>query len=762
MSTSHSHFKSLALTSAALAAVAAGTARAGEAPAPAAAPPQAVEEIVITALKRSTNLQDTPMSVAAISGDTIRQTGVTGVQDYFRQVPNVNLSPGPLGGTRISIRGVQTGGEATTGLYYDETPVTGPAGTTQDPGNNAADLNLFDVDRIEVLRGPQGTLFGSGSMGGTIRVIYNKPDVTRYAGAVEGQYSTTESGGQGYFIKGMVNIPLIQDKLAFRVIGYDEQRAGFIDNVKLGEKNTNSSNSQGFHASLLYSPTDTLTLTATAIYQKTAAPDQEGWYAKLGDYKTNSAVKLPFDSTLRLYNVTAKWKSPIGDVVATSSHYTYDILRTIDFTGTLSALSQSGALCALYNGINTACSPSQQAAFSSYAASRLPAIGYQPATLATWTNELRLTGSRGPFQWTGGVYYEDRKDHIDSYVVLADTATGVAIQPLDITSQRYLDTKTTQTAFFGEVSYSPIERLTFTVGTRHFNYDKTTDGAVVKANIATALFPTPYSSVSSHAQGWVTKVNVSYKVTSDVMAYVTYSEGFRPGGANNIPGLAAGLVTYQPDSVKNYEGGLKTAWFDRRLLVDAAAFLIKWNNLQTSAVTANGLYSFLTNAGKAEIPGAEIEVTARPTHGLTLTAGGGYADAHLTQNQVNVLVTGTGSSGVVGDPFPGVPRYTGSASAAYSWPLTNAVNGLVRADYAYTGPRQSQFRSSYVYDENYGGFSSVNLRAGVEGDAWGAYVFVQNATGSKGILTAYSTVGIKRQLFTITPRTIGVNVRKSF
>lgn len=375
--------------------------------------------------------------------------------------------------SRISIRGVESTGETTVGLYYDETPVTGPAGTTQDSGNNAADLNLFDVNGVEVLRGPQGTLYGSGSMGGTLRVIFNKPDPTRYAASTEGQFDAVDGGGDGGYAKAMIKLPLVKDKLALRVVGYNEDRPGYIDDTRFGTKNANNSESKGARILLGYTPTPNIKILGTFIYQKQTAANQQGWYPSLGAYKTESPVRLPFDSDLKLFNLTATWDLKFATLTGAASYYSYDILRTIDFTQNVTALANAPAYCSLFNRLSTGCSTPQMASYTAYGLSRTPAIGYQPAPLESRNDELRLSSNgRGPVQWTLGGYLEDRHDHIVSNIASANPSTGEAYLPLEDLSYRYINTYTRQTAEFSEISYTPLSDLTLTFGARHYSYTK--------------------------------------------------------------------------------------------------------------------------------------------------------------------------------------------------------------------------------------------------------------------------------------------------
>jgi outer membrane receptor protein involved in Fe transport len=736
------HFdRRLLLSTAALSAVllSAGTVGAQTSAAAKAPADEVVEEIVVTALKRSTTLQTTPMAISAVTGDSLEKLGATGLADYFRQVPGVNLTQGQLGQSRVTIRGVQGSGEATTGLYYDETPVTGPSGTTQDPGNNAADLNLFDVERVEVLRGPQGTLYGGGSMGGTLRVIYNKPNSQDFGAAIEAQASDTKGGSAGSYLKAMGNIPLIQGKLAARITAYTEDRPGYVDNVKLKTKDVNDSRSSGYRAMLGFTPTDDLSLTATKVHQSTSADDMEGWYQRVGKYETDSTVKLPLNTQMDLTSLTGKWNSPIGEVTAVSSYYRYDILRTIDFTPQ----------------------------YKPYIGTAYGVIGYQPANLQSWNHELRMSSKgEGQLQWTIGGYMELRKDHIDSNTVLTDPATGLPYSPSRYVTARYINTNMKQTAEFGDLTYSPeqIPGLSLTFGARHYDYTKTTSGAGTQKNLLTGAAPAAFSEQTAKAKGWVYKFNASYKINSDAMLYATASEGFRPGGANNIPGLNSRLVVYNPDSLWNYETGVKTTWLGGRMTANASVYRIDWKNRQTGALTADGLYSFITNSGDARIQGVELEVAAKPMTGLTLTGSAGYTQAKLTEDQGNADILVDGSTGKKGDRLSNVPDWTASASAQYVWPLPvgEGLNGLVRADYAFTGDMVSTFRPTYVYYDKFGSFSTVNLRAGVESNDWGVYAFVSNLTNAEGIMNKNSNVGYQDLLYGLTPRTIGVNARRKF
>ncbi|PXA85102.1 TonB-dependent receptor [Caulobacter sp. D4A] len=729
-------------------------------------PDVAVDEIIVTALKRSTSLQETPLSISAVGETQLSRIGATGINDYFRQVPNLALDGGTPSNRRITLRGVRSAGEATTGLYYDETPLTGPTGTTQDAGSTTPDINLFDVERVEVLRGPQGTLYGSGSMGGTLRVIFNKADTNDYAGAVEAQATTTKGGEGGFYGKGMVNVPLIQDKLGARLVLYREERGGYVDSVPLNKQDINGSTASGGRLMFTFTPTEDLTLRATAALQNEDVDGQSSWSAAAGRYKSDRKTIAQSNSKLALYNVTAEWDLHFATLTATSSYYKWKMLRNSDWTNNIANNRTSSAACGRYFGLSgTTCSSAQLSQYTAWADSRGPAVSWQPMSLETWTHEVRMAGSlfEDKLDWTGGVYYETRKDHVDSIQTRADATTGMAVTPFDALGARYIDNDVKQTAFFGELSYHVTDALTVTGGARRFDYDKTVSGAVTIGNVISNSPVTAFSQVDASAKGWVERVNVNYEFSKSLMVYAQASKGFRPGGANNIPGLTSGLVAFQPDSLWNYEAGVKSDWFDRRLTVNMSAYQIDWDNIQVQAQANVGANFFIiTNAGAARIRGLELETTLRPMTGLTLSSAIGVSDAKLTEDMTNSSVTVSGSTGLRGDRLPFVPKFSGSLNADYTWPVADGMNGLVHLDASYTGGTASQFRPTYVYYEKVPAYTVVGARVGVEGEGWGAYAFAQNLTNSVGPVSITSAAGALDQVVSLTPRTLGVMVRRTF
>jgi len=722
---------------------------------------ETVEEIVVTALRRDQTLQTTPMSISAITGVTLQDQGIGSVDDYYRQVPNLNVSQGSPNNQRVSIRGVQSAGEPTVGIYYDETPVTGPAGSSADSGSRQPDLNVFDVQRIEVLRGPQGTLYGGSSMGGAIRVIFNKPDASALDGMAETSFATTKEGGRSYMVRGMVNVP-VGEKMAARVTGWTDTRGGYIDNVVLGGENINRKNTRGVRAAVGFEPNDNIDIVASAIHQYITYDDSVSyWYEARGQYATDARTRGIYQNTLNLANVTANIDLPFAALTLTTSRYIWDILDVNDYTTTLNSGVTNAASCRAYHGITTTCTSAQLATYQAYARSRIPGNFYQPSSLHSWNNEARMSSvDEGPLKWTVGAYWEHRTDHLDSLVYRTD-AMGKPIDNVgDETGYRYINTTLKQIAGFGEISYTVFDSLTFTAGARRYDYKKIVNGAVEVANILTGSTKSPFEEVAVDATGWVTKLNIDYQATPDLLLFVSRGEGFRPGGANNTAGIPNTLLPYNPDSLVNYEAGVKASWLQRRLTTNLSVYQNNWSDMQIQATSTNGAFRFITNAGAARIRGFEAEVNARVMEGLDISGSLGYTDAKLTEDQVNSLILLAASSGRAGDRLPNVPKWTGSASVSYTWPAFGEYSGMVRADYTYTGTQGSELRptsANYTLQDPY---SIANARVGLQNDNFGVFVYINNLAGDVVMRNTRGT-GFVNRLTSVTPRTVGINFRLS-
>lgn len=736
-------------------------------PAPASSP----DDIVVTALRRSSTVQTTPIAISAIGAEQLQKLGATTIADIIRQVPGLQLTESDSGRTRVSIRGIQGAGENTVGLYYGETPLIGPSGTTSDPAGNTPNLNLFDVERVEVLRGPQGTLYGSGSMGGTLRVLFNQPDPSNYEGAVEFQASDTQNGAVGFFAKGALNVPIIADKLALRVVGYSERQGGYIDYTVLDRKNANRATQQGGRAMLGFTPSDAVSITATAIYQKQDIDGTSQYSSVLGPFLADFQIFQPWHDKLQLYNGVGRFNLGFATLTTSASWYRWDVESTNDNNAAFASVVSGAKWCPLYTSValgvpTTTCTAAQRAVYQTYARSKAPFGAYQPRYARNFIQEARLgSNGDGALRYTVGVFHENRFDRVDTLPFAGDPATGGQRDPVDNLGGRDVLTSVKQTAFFGELGYRLLSPLTLTVGLRHYDYTKTVGGEYFGYNFTNGQEPRAYQETSANAKGWVKKFNADLRATRNILVYANAAQGFRPGGANNIPNLPAQYLVYRPDSLWNYELGTKTSWFDRKATLNLAIYRTDWSQVQTSVSTlqqGGGNFSFIYNLAGVRVEGVELEGSARPARYLSLNASFNYNKARLTSDQVDStgFVTAPGLSG---DILPYVPRTTASAGIEYSPPITDTLTGLARFDWTYTGPMNTELRPTNAFYREIGNFSIFNARVGVQapGDL-AISLFVNNVFNEYGLNRVASATGAPDYYVSSRPRTVGINMHKGF
>lgn len=719
------------------------------------------DEIVVTALKRSTNLQDTPISISAVTGAALANSGVQSIADLNSSVPSLTFEDGGPSNRRVVIRGIRAAGEPTVGTYYDETPVTGSIGAGNDSGGSTPELRLFDVERVEVLRGPQGTLYGSGSMGGTLRVIYQKPTFNT-EGAVDASLSDTRYGGLNYEGSAMVNVPIVDDKVAVRAVGFYRNANGYIDNTTLNIKNINDNKSYGGRFLLRLQPTEALTVDAAAYINRNRT-DTNAWTLTSGKFNSDALTRQPVRDDLELYSLTANYD--FGGVVMTGVvSYLHRDLESVSDVSRFIRSTRTAAGCAGRVGGGQACSTTQLADYYALVDSQSSSALFPQQSMKSWTAELRLSSDgSGPLNWTVGGFYSDRDTSVANPQVNTDPVTGVIIEPQQIATVRFIDDSLRQVAAFGEFSYDVTDRFNLTVGGRYFRYNKDISGQTTIGSILVGAVVRPLSFVKSKEDGTVVKFNGSYKITDDVLFYAEAAQGFRPGGANQVIGLAQELTPYKSDSLWNYEVGLKNTLFDRKLFLNVDVFQIDWSDMQITGRTPNGAFSFITNAGKARVRGVEMEATLRPVRGLSISGNASYIDAKLRENQSNANVS---APGLKGDRIPFVPKFSAGIGAQYNWALTDTLSGMVRVDGNTVGGSYSDFRPTGTFTRKIDSYQLVNMRAGVEGpdQKWGAYLFVTNLFDSTAITRATSSaIAVGRTLVnSATPRTIGVNLRTKF
>jgi iron complex outermembrane receptor protein len=686
-----------------------------------------VEEIIVTATKRTERLVDVPLSVQAIGGRQLERIGAVNFADYARTVAGISFQDSGAGRSQIFVRGVSTGGDVDTGkestvaVYIDETPVT--------EGSSQPDLKLYDIDRVEVLRGPQGTLYGSGSMGGTLRLITKQPRFERVEGYVQGKGSLVHEGGAGGSVDAMINVPLTNN-LALRVVGYGIREDGFLDNGFSGAEDINDEDTWGLRAALRYKPTDALDVTLTGYHQQT---DIGAYYQVTDHYPRlviDQSAKEDFDDKFSIGNLRVEYD--LGPAQLTSSTSYFDRHRA--FGNDIDWFTE------LVAGIPRANSP----------------LYYD---VTAFSEELRMTSTgSSAFKWLVGLFYLDRDE--DSGQSINPAGVPVPSDPnANVFYSRTL-ASTQQLAGFLELGYELFAGFTVTGGVRVSKIDR--DLTAIKAGVLIGA----YSSLSGDADETpvTPKINVSYRLRDGALLYAQASQGFRVGGVN--PGLpncgtcAVSLgTTFDSDSLWNYELGAKFELFDRALRLNAAAFYIDWTDIQLNVSREDGFNGFL-NAGDARSRGGELEVSLSAGAGIELGGQLTYTDAELTR--VRPGVTGVGTPG---SRVPEVPEWSRSGYIEWVRPVLGDAEFRIRGDVQYVGERKNSFSG----ERPMASYTLYNLSLGLDIGNYTASLFGKNLSDERAQLRRqfyaglHDGVPIEFDRYTINiPRTIGVALMRRF
>jgi outer membrane receptor protein involved in Fe transport len=697
-----------------------------------------LEEIVVTAQKREQSIQDVPMSISAFGDKVIVRNALVSLMDYGTRVPN--LSFGATAESRsaaqlaIAIRGVV--GKGTTGFYIDDTPMP-------------ASINplVMDLERIEVLRGPQGTLYGARSMGGTVRLITKKPELGETAvGSIRARVSTTEDGGIGYRADGMVNVPVVPDRFALRILAYGQDRDGFIDRaaspvapVDFGtHKNIDGNRTYGGRITGLLSFMDgDLTILPGFMLER------KNWDGRsLADVSAENRTNYrAFDidekgsSDWQLASLTIRYLRPYGEFTSSTSYFDWSADDTEDASEFLSMVFGTpflpGPLVALDDG-------------------------------RSFAEELRFSSRlAGPFQFTAGVFYQDADKKV---TFPGDPFPAAPLPPIipNVFSLRQ-DEQVKEFAVFAEATFDITKSLSLIGGARYF------DNKVAFSSVQGGVFgsPIPFADDASET-GVNPKVGLQYRFDDDRMLYATAAQGFRIGGVNVFPadvcaddlerlGLSANeLASYDSDALWSYEVGLHTSWLDRRVIFNLAGYYIDWKDLQQTIGLSCG-FPAVVNAGKAKIQGFDADVAWAPAQGLAVSLGVGHADSEVTDN-------GGFDSVTEGAPVQNAPEWTVNAAIDYDFRM-DTVPVYLHADYGNVGESVNA-RNSAPFFRVRPAYDIVNLRAGVTLRTWDIGLFVENATDEKANLADVPPMAAelsgRPRILVNQPRTIGLEVRVTF
>jgi iron complex outermembrane recepter protein len=745
-----------------------------------APPSDELQEIIVTAEKRESTVQKTPISITAISGAELQAQGLSDMTSVAQQVPGVSFKTSGPGQTEFEMRGLtSTGGESpTVGFYLDDAVLT-PAAMAQN-GKTVIDPSLFDLNRVEVLRGPQGTLYGAGSMGGTIKLVTNQPDPKAFAANVEVIGSgTADGGGFNHTENVMLNIPLMQDVVALRVVGTDKYIDGWIDRKVLNPfppeangstargdvagapvaedfQHSNTEHLQAGRALLLIQPTDRLSITLGYMHQSLTqdGPNTIDDPPLTETHYQPFDVAEPFADKFDLYTLTGKYNFDSFQLVSASAYWdrqqnqTQDISEAMQdyiggFFGPPAAFPYSSSATVTEGG----------GTFFGLGAGSITEDDYT----RQFSEELRIASTGdGPLQWLAGGYYSSFGATSHVYSFYPDTTDGFngnfgTTNLAD--NHRKVDID--QYAAFGEVSYMLPDNLKASLGARYYQYhsNSVTSVSGVSANgTSNPLFGLAQNS------GVTPKLDLAYIPDDNTTVYGTVSKGFRPGGPNSpipVPPCASAAPTqFGPDSVWNYELGEKLRFLDSRISVNGAIYYEDWTNVQQEVAPTCG-FKFTANAGKATVYGAELEVAVVLMPGFVLSQNAGYT--HATNS------TTLPSAGVVaGQRLLDVPEVTANTALSYKQPLANDLNFVSRLTNSYvSGIQDITFtrNSLPAYD-------LVGLRAGVESGRWSAFLFADNLTNKMALLSdtgaLSANISILNRVATNQPRTIGIDLNVKF
>ncbi|HKU15130.1 MAG TPA: TonB-dependent receptor [Steroidobacteraceae bacterium] len=714
-------------------------------------------EVLVTASKRgATSVLDTPIAIQAITGEQLQAQGVTQFADYARSISGMSFEDQGPGDKKIVLRGMQSTGAATTGLYFDDLVITG--NNRQDGGGRQPDPRLVDMERIEVLKGPQGTLYGAGSMSGTIRMITNKPDPNETAGSVHANASyTAHATDPNYDYDAMLNLPIVEGKLAMRVVGYQSSLAGFIDDPMLGREGVNNARVSGGRVALRWLITDDLTLDAMWLNQNTNSHGAAYYQPLFGLYEQHNNTESDWEEKMNAYNVALNWKLDSGSVTWSASRMDRDLFYRFPGARILCTLNAAGF------PRSTCWDPNSNPTLVQFRAS-----ADQPQDRSIEVSELRYASDwDSPFQVVGGLFYQKEENNFTSRITDVNELGERLIGREHYNSNRIVNNSIAQKAAFGELSYSITDALIATVGVRTFQFRVNEKGQNLVTRTRAVEQPPVFTK--SESEDTTFKYNLKYNFTPDRMVYLNYAEGFRSGG-NNEPDMATGTVLppYDSDSVKSYEIGAKGAFLNGSLQVDLAAYFMDWQDLQArvSAGIPGSQALMLGNVGSAEIEGLEAGLQAIPFD-IDLTLGGNvtFLDAKLTEDgpfgPPNAQGVRAPLAGLDGDRIPNVPEFSGSVFASYGFDVAS-WESTARLDYQYVGNSYSDFNPTKPVYTKQGDYSLVNLRMAFERNQYKFELFANNLLDEKAIVSSSIDVRRPLEIIPLRPRTFGVGFGYKF
>ncbi|HNR75614.1 MAG TPA: TonB-dependent receptor [Parvularculaceae bacterium] len=765
-----------------------------------------VDEITVTAQKKSESLQDVPISIQAFNTQRLEELEISAFDDYAKFIPSLSFqSTGPNSST-VYFRGVVSGGDGnhsaslpSVGVYLDEQPVTTILGFLP--------IHIYDIERVEGIAGPQGTLYGASAQSGVLRIITNKPDLGGFSAGYDAEVNAVQHGDIGYQFEGYVNQPL-SENAAIRLVGWYKKDAGFIDNelsgrifptsgigktnASLVEDNFNDVETYGARAALKIDLNESWTITPTLLAQKQESNGVHFFDPDAGDL--NISRFEPEFNTDKFVQGAMTIEGKVGnfDVVVASSYLRRQIDSNYDYTDYAyyyDALAGYGAY--FYDNAYNLIDPTQF---------------YQgDDSYGKYANEIRISSPQDQrLRLVAGFFQNHQRHNIHQQYIVRNLNDALEVpahtDTIWLTEQKRVDK---DLALFTEMEFDLTDRLTFIGGIRGYKYNNSLigfngygAGFSGSTGEAACFGPpsvpdSPCTNLDSTIKntGETHKLSLTYDLDDSKMVYLTYSTGFRPGGANR----RTPLPPYLEDKLINYEAGFKTSWADNTFVLNGAAFYQKWDNFQFPILGLNGLTE-IQNAASARIYGFEADMTWAPNDRFTLNGAMSIIDAELSENFCGFNVNGapfTGCPAAVDDPatlgdetappeapdgtpLPVVPKFKGTLTARYEFPL-GAMTGHLQGSVSGQGSSPSNLLvvdQSIIGDQE--GFALVDFSVGVRSDSWKLIAYVNNAFDERPDLfsTVACAIGTCGQIGpggnngiyqgTAQPRTIGLRFGQSF
>lgn len=730
------------------------------------------EQIVITAQKRPQVLLDVPSSVTVIGGDTLEKQHAKSFQDYLSLVPGFSVNGSTSGVTRITLRGANTGGVASTvAIFMDDVPFGSSTGLANG-SILSGDLDPFDLNRIEVLRGPQGTLYGASSFGGVLRYITNAPKLNRLEVLGQAGVEDTAHGGLGYNAAAVLNVPLGQ-KAAVRVNGFYRKDHGYVDSIgnnplfnpfsgaELGRtliaKDINDRKSYGGRASLLFDPTENLSIRLTAFAQNLNSGggnyfdvDPDTLKSLYGRFVQSLYQPQPTHIKYRVYYGTADWNLGFANLFSSTSYSTFkENLETDDtfaLGGTINLLANLGL-------ITTTGLPVTRP---------LGLQLFQTTSTNKFTQEFRLSSpNNDTLEWLVGAFYTHEKSAIDPQNLLATEFGTDRVAPDIIPiALIFLRSKYEEYAGFANATWHITPRADLTLGGRLAHNKQRADLQISSDVIGSS----EGTNLNSSETVFTYSVAPRYELSKHASIYARVASGYRPGGPNVIPaGSPPGVpTTYGADRLTNWELGIKAEAPDAHLWsLELAAYHIDWKNIQLfEVINQTGINA---NGGRARVNGLEFSGALRPVPGLTVAANGAYTNGKLKDD------TPPATGGFAGDPLPWVPKWSGALHADYQFPVSSGTDGFVGASLSYVGKRTTEFNQRHPNGSlvRIPGYTTVDLRGGVNVGRFTIEAFARNLFDKRGITDAFGFDGATfpngaAGVAVIRPRTVGLSLTGKF